>query len=735
MVVFAAATIAAVLAPHVTVILSMACGGLALFIFLLGVVLGFSRDPGKRRDRRFVMFHAAALLASAGAMFALYSDRYFTQADPVRSLDQTEASVKLETLDYPTSKYGKFYYPVRILELDGQPVEPFQVRLSCSEALECEPCCQVACRVKFYLFSSGEMYSTYSSQLAEGNLLGAYPLGYNEYEYIPDQGQFPIGRLLPLMRRYAARSLERCLSGDEAKLLQTALLGQDSQLPDQIYIDFRQIGCSHMLAVSGLHMTLVGAFLNLILAMLPIPNRLRGLLGAPLLFIYLLLTGFPASAVRSYIMYVACSLAASTYQLGDTLSSLGAAVSVICFTNPFAGGSVGFALSVMATAGIAILSPGLEAVLCPKKAGPLRKYTAGTLATSMSATLFTLPVQVAVFRGFPLLTLVSNLLLLPIFTALLYAALPLLLAAMLDPFGVLIRPLAFCCGLLARVLLKLSHWMAGLPNAYLGISGTVTIIALAALMLTVPVYFLCRSTSRGVLITLLITVAVGLPIYHSFAMDGCFTIAVCGDSSSACVVAMGGRQASVLSMGTFNSGLARQIMTQRNIPSLESILIRGRQDYNAKSMASDLLSNYRPETVWLSGRTYAGKDLRYPGVSIETVPDGDIFQPLPGIVAQAADGKLLIWVNNRKIVLAMEECSGDSCDLLITNQALPQIDAGATLFLCDDGNTAEEAQAYSQPVLVYGQDPVYVDISPEGLVVVSVPKPVLEKSSGFAKKG
>lgn len=718
-VVFAAASAAAVLDPHMTKGLALVCGGLAFCVFIPALLPGRTADRRKRRNRRTILSHGALLLLAAGIMFALYADGYFSAAAPVLHLDQTAAAARMELLDYPDQRYGKFYYPVRVLELDGQPVTPFQVRLACSEALECEPCDQVACQVQFYAFASGGMYSARSSQLAQGNLIGAHPVGYNAYEYFPNPDPLPAGRLLPMLRRYASRGMDRCLSGDEAALLKTVLLAQDSRLPDQVYTDFRQIGCSHMLAVSGLHMTLAGAFLNLFLARLPVRRSLRSALGLLMLFFYLLLTGFPVSAVRSYVMFAFCSLAASTYQAGETLNSLGAAVVLICFLNPFSGGSVGFALSVLATAGIALLGRQLEDTLCSwyRSPGPVLRYVSGALGTSMAATLFTMPVQVAVFHGLPLLTLVSNLLLLPIFAAMLYLALPLLLLALLDPSGAIIQPFALFCGLLARLLLKLSRWMASLPGAYLSLTDPALLVSLVLLLLAVLLCFSGRSRLRLALTALSLAAASIILILNYEAQMGTVTLAVSGDSGSACVVVMKDRWAAVLSMGTFNSGLARQMIVQENVSALESVLMTGR-DYRAENMARDLLSGCHPEKLLVYGNAYSGRSLRYPGVELEALPDDGLYQALPGLMVQVADNgaKLRIWANGRKAVLALDECSGEASDLLVTGRPLPEMDTGLTLFMCGEGVPPEEAAmgAYSAFAPVTDQHVTYVDITADG---------------------
>lgn len=722
MVVFIAASAVTVLNPHMTRMFALACGGLAFCALILWVLLRRYRNSERRRDWRIFLFHGASLLLAAGGLFALYANKYFTTVEPVQQLAKTTATVRMEPLDYPTQRYGKFYYPMKILELDGEPVTPFQVRFTCSEALECEPCDWIVCQVEFYSFTAGEMYSTFSSQLAEGNLLGAYPIGYNDYQVEPNPDSLPLGRLLPLLRRHMSRGLDRCLSPDEAALLKTVLLGRGSELSNQVYTDFRQIGCSHMLAVSGLHMTLVGAFLNLLLSRLAVRRGLRSLLSVLLLFCYLLLTGFPVSAVRSYVMFVLCTLASSTHQPGDTLNSLGVAVVVLCFSDPFAGGNVGFALSVLATAGIALLGRQLQDIICPprpKASGiyPILRRMAGTLSTSLSATLFTLPVQVAVFHGIPLLTLASNLLLLPLFVSMLDSALPLLLLSQLAPTGLVIQPFVLICGLQARLLLRLSHWMASLPGVYLSLTDPLLLAALVLFLLGISLCFSRRSKPRTVLASLLLGLAVFMPILHSEVQWDTVTLAVSGDSESACVVAMRNGRASVLSMGTFNSGLARQILVQGNISRLETVLVAG-QSYRTKAMTQDLLANYQPEQLWLYGQTYGGKDLSYPGVTLETVPENGLYQALPGVVVQIVDdgAKLRIWTNGKKLVLAQGDCTSETCDLLITNASQPQIDTARTLFLCDEGMSPEDAALglYSDFSIATDQSVTYVDISPSG---------------------
>lgn len=713
--VFAAAISAPLLAPGMAGTLSLALGGLAFGALMAGILCGHIGDRGRRRAARFILFHCSLLLMSAGLFLALYFYKYAVKVAPALSLDRLAAEVLMEPLDYPAQRHGKLYYPVRILEINGRAVAPFQVSLTCSEALSCEPMDRVLLDLQFYSFASGGLFSPSSSRLAEGSVLGAYPLGYEDYSYARSQDSMPPGRALPALRRYCARLLERCLPGEEAGLLQAALLGQRWRLPESIQTDFRLTGSSHMLSVSGMHMTMVGTFLRMFLDLTPLPRRLGTVSAVFILAAYLTLTGFPLSALRSFIMFTVCSLGQISRQMPEALNSLGFSVAAICLFDPFSGGSAGFALSALATAGIVLLSRPLADRLCPVYRGPVLHWAAGTASASVSAAVFTLPVQTALFRGLPLLSLLCNLLLLPLFSAALYSALPLLVLSILSPYGPLVQPFALICGLLCRLVLKLSRLLAGIPGIYLSLTNPAAGLSLMLLLTALALCLLKRLYFRPCIIVLLLALAVFVPIYEAGHRQGRITLAVSGDGESTCLVLIQGRRAAVLSMGTFNSGLARQIITQENVRSLESILVTG-GGYSSKSMARDLLENYTPNTLWLSGP--AGKDLRYPGVTLRELPPDGTYQALPGAWVQYAGDTLRIWANGKKLILSEDGTLSESCSLLITGSPMPRIDTGLTLFMCGEGTSPGEAaySVYSDFALVTGQSVTYADISPGGTI-------------------
>ncbi len=126
---------------------------------------------------------------------------------------------------------------------------------------------------------------------------------------------------------------------------------------------FSEVGLSHLIAVSGLHVALLLGIVGAALA------RLRWNLGirAALLLVvgiaYVLLCGEPASALRSYVMVGASELALLAGRRAWSLNALGLCATFMVLLHPPCVGDLGFCLSVLCVAAITLLGPWLRALL------------------------------------------------------------------------------------------------------------------------------------------------------------------------------------------------------------------------------------------------------------------------------------------------------------------------------------------------------------------------------------
>ncbi len=231
------------------------------------------------------------------------------------------------------------------------------------------------------------------------------------------------------------------LGEEKGGLCAGLLLGRREAVPDGTRRDFRFLGLSHVLAVSGLHLTvIVGGFLFL-LRLVRIPRLPRLLLCTALILFFWFLTGFPASAVRAGIMLIFLLIARYSGADYDPLTALALAAALILAFSPASVSDIGFLLSVSATAGLILLGgPLASAVLkrTNRKIFPIRlagKLLAGA-AVSASAVFFTLPIASLNFGELSLLSPLTNLLFLPLVELLLFGAV--LLAA---GFGTPLAPI------------------------------------------------------------------------------------------------------------------------------------------------------------------------------------------------------------------------------------------------------------------------------------------------------
>ena len=238
----------------------------------------------------------------------------------------------------------------------------------------------------------------------------------------------PFGRGVEAVRAYISRTLAAHVPGDDARaLLSALLLGERAALDDATTDAFRRTGLLHLLAISGLHVLLVGMLLYELLRGLLRRTRLsyaqvevaRAVLTLAVLVVYAVLTGGSASVVRAVAM-AAVLMGGNVLQRSSTgLNTLGVAALVVLAARPAQLFEPGFQLSFGAVAGLVALRPALEAAMNArvgrgwKRSAWRRELVGGTLAT-VSATLATLPILLFHFGRLPLAGVLLNLVAVPL---------------------------------------------------------------------------------------------------------------------------------------------------------------------------------------------------------------------------------------------------------------------------------------------------------------------------------
>ena len=136
--------------------------------------------------------------------------------------------------------------------------------------------------------------------------------------------------------------------------LAALLLGDDSYLSPTLERDFMRMGITHILALSGMHLAIMSAAVNLIFSFIGLGKKSRTIFTAIFTFIYMCITGFPSSVTRAGIMLIMSSILFLIMGARDSITSLTVSACIICFFDPISIYDIGLWLSVFATLGVIV---------------------------------------------------------------------------------------------------------------------------------------------------------------------------------------------------------------------------------------------------------------------------------------------------------------------------------------------------------------------------------------------
>lgn len=226
-----------------------------------------------------------------------------------------------------------------------------------------------------------------------------------------------------LRKKFLNEIQGQILVPQEVAVCSALLIGFNDLLDDDLLSAYASSGALHVLSVSGLHVGLIFVILQRLIF---IPenkkylNLFKQLLILLLIWFYAMLTGLSPSVLRSAtmisIIIIAKQLGRDNYMLNTTLAS----ALLLLLINPFSITEVGFQLSYLAVIGIVYLHQRLVTVFYPTSM--LMNQAWQLTSVSLCAQLVTFPLGILYFNQFPNLFLVSNLLVIPISTGIIWVS-------------------------------------------------------------------------------------------------------------------------------------------------------------------------------------------------------------------------------------------------------------------------------------------------------------------------
>jgi len=217
------------------------------------------------------------------------------------------------------------------------------------------------------------------------------------------------------LREALAVPLRRLIPEPEGGIVRGIVLGERAAVDADLASAFARSGTSHLLAISGFNMTLVAAAVAL-LARGRVRPAITAVLTVSCVLAYSVLVGLAPSVARAAVMAVVASLGLAFGRRPATDNALALAVATMVGIDASAIGDVGFLLSATATGGLLYLGDPISSRLAFLP-GAIRQG----LATTLAATLPTIPIIAAVFGRVSLVSPFANLVAVPLFPPLMVA--------------------------------------------------------------------------------------------------------------------------------------------------------------------------------------------------------------------------------------------------------------------------------------------------------------------------
>lgn len=330
---------------------------LAAAVFVFTIIVYFVSMTQERR--RALFFAAACMCIFVTAIYRYtYTQQFYERCEnAVYNKENVVLYGKVYKTEYKNESY-RYYMTDCTLAAKGDTLRCMDVIVYSEDEYE-----SVGCFVK----AEGNV-SLFSTATNEGqfDIKSFYRTQQIVFSLNASKLSFQSGRFTRFenavmhMRNRLSHSLEAACDSRTAGILSSMLFGDKTLLEDEVKQLYQRSGISHILAISGLHISIVGMALYKLIRKLGIGFKASMVVCTGTILIYGFMTGNAVSTQRAIGMFILTMIAAAIGRASDMLNSLGIMVMYILFDNPFAMEYSGFIFSVTAILSIGIIVSAYE---------------------------------------------------------------------------------------------------------------------------------------------------------------------------------------------------------------------------------------------------------------------------------------------------------------------------------------------------------------------------------------
>lgn len=250
------------------------------------------------------------------------------------------------------------------------------------------------------------------------------------------------------------------LPSETGDLLLAILLGDKKDLSEQIQINFKNSNLSHMLAVSGAHVSYIIIGLTYITQNSIMGKRKARVFCIFFLIIFMAITNFTPSVTRACIMAILTLVSEILYKKADIYTNISISALIILLYNPYSLLDLGFKLSFGGTIGIIIF---MRFIKKKQEEPKLLNYIKQMALVSICANIIIIPIIMNNFNTVSLTFLVSNILASPILAIIVIVGFSIIIISIISHS--LSNLLVFWLNPILNLLIKISSFCSKLPFA------------------------------------------------------------------------------------------------------------------------------------------------------------------------------------------------------------------------------------------------------------------------------
>ena len=371
-----------------------------------------------RKEKTLPIIFLVCIISSCA-----YLVNYYNFIVPTQALYDKDLIVTGQVCELAYKQDDKIHYVLKVEKIEGYPnIKNFKINVSTYNVLSLDIYDTVTVNIHTFSYENSKFDIFKQYNFSKKVYLSGYILEDENFPIINNTDNCSLYQYSLNIRKNIMSFYRRMFSEEYSSIVNGVIFGDRYNMPDNIKNNFISSGIYHILAVSGIHTTIISQMILSILLRLRVNKRLSALLSALSVFLFMSVSCFTPSVVRAGIMSIIYLIGLAIYRQSDTLNSLGISVLIIALINPNIGGSISLWLSFLSTLGIIVLHPKIFFCLRNKfkSENKIVKYILESVSITTSVILFTFPVCAIVFKKIYLSSFISNILILPFIPLLIF---------------------------------------------------------------------------------------------------------------------------------------------------------------------------------------------------------------------------------------------------------------------------------------------------------------------------